>query len=176
MQINIARKYHDKVHELRTLFEKQLKEVYWAEKNILGYFPAILENIFSNDLKKIIEQHIIETHRHIKRLNEIFSAIGIKAEEEKIDSVVCLVNECENVIKFTKKGVVRDAAIIALLQKIKLFEIACYGTLRAFAIALREEDVVILLQENLMEEKQTDLHLSEIAESHINIEAADKEI
>ena len=48
--------------------------------------------------------------------------------------------------------------------------------MRAFAIALREEDAVTLLESTLQEEKDADLSLSHIAESHINIEAADKEI
>ena len=76
----------------------------------------------------------------------------------------------------TREGVVRDAALIAVLQKIKHYEIACYGTMRAFAIALREEDAIVLLERTLHEEKEADLALSHIAESHINIEAADKEI
>jgi len=48
--------------------------------------------------------------------------------------------------------------------------------MRAYAIALKEEDVVVLLEQTLEEEKAADLRLSFIAESHINTEAADKEI
>ena len=76
----------------------------------------------------------------------------------------------------TKRGVVRDAGIISVLQKIKHYEISCYGTMRAHALALREEDAVALLELSLNEEKEADLQLSKIAESHINTEAADKEI
>lgn len=84
--------------------------------------------------------------------------------------------ECSELIDNTQRGVVRDAGIIAVLQKIKHYEIACYGTMRAYAIALREEQAVTLLEETLEEEKDVDLQLSNIAESHINIEAADREI
>jgi len=92
------------------------------------------------------------------------------------EAVKCLIKEAEAFIYNAKRGVVRDAGIIAVLQKIKHYEIACYGTMRAYSIALREEDVVVLLEETLTEEKEVDMAFSHIAESHINIEAADKEI
>jgi ferritin-like metal-binding protein YciE len=112
----------------------------------------------------------------ITRLKKIFSLIGLPQESLPYKAIECYLDETGEVVAAIKPGVVRDAALIAVLQKIKHYEIACYGTMRAYALALKEEDVVTLLEETLNEEKQSDLALSYIAESHINIEAADKEI
>lgn len=176
MLLNITEKNPEEAGELRSLFEKQLKELYWAEGKMQSILPEVTETAYSADLVSLLVQHNIQTKGHYERLDKIFTAIGIKPEPLKYQALYCLIQEAESFIAYTKAGVVRDAAIISVLQKIKHYEIACYGTMRAFAIALREEDVVTLLNETLEEEKEADLNLSKIAESHINIEAADKEI
>ena len=173
---NIAKENIDQARELRSLFEKQLRELYWAEGVMILMLSDTIINAASKDLVIVLEKHRIDTINHLSRLERIFTAIGIEAEVLINEAVSCFIMEAEDVAVLIRQGVVRDAAIIAILQKIKHYEIACYGTMRAYAIALREEDVVILLEETLEEEKEADLALSYIAESHINIEAADKEI
>lgn len=173
---NIARRNIDEAGELRGLFEKQLKELYRAEDAMIAMLGETIANGTSKDLVELLEQHRLETVNHMSRLDKIFYDIGIPPEGKPYASTEYLINEAKDITLHIKPGVVRDAAIIAILQKIKHYEIACYGTMRAYALALREEDVVTLLEETLNEEKAADLALSHIAESHINIEAADKEI
>ena len=176
MQTHIAKDNYNEARELRGLFEKQLTELYWAEGVMADMLNDIIYQAASKDLVSILRNHVVETKGHIVRLESIFKAIGIDAHAVKYDAVQCLIKDAESFIDVTRQGVVRDAGLIAILQKIKHFEISCYGTMRAYAIALREEDVVVLLEQTLEEEKGADLLLSSIAESHINIEAADKEI
>lgn len=173
---NIAHNSYNEARELRGLFEKQLKEVYWAETTMESILDKAVLCSVSKDLITILQKHLIETLNHKSRLDKIFEAIGIAPSLSPYEAMKCMIDEVGYIINHIKAGVVRDAAIIAVLQKIKHYEIACYGTMRAHAIALREEDVVTLLEQTLEEEKNADLSLSHIAESHINIEAADKEI
>jgi len=173
---NIPKHTDDQARELRGLFEKQLRELYWTENAILPMLAETIENSTSKDLTLVLHEQRTEIVKHLSRLDKIFDAIGIEAASLPYKAVECLIEESDDIAGIIKPGVVRDAAIIAILQKIKHHEIACYGTMRAYAIALREEDVVTLLEDTLNEEKQADLALSHIAESHINIEAADKEI
>jgi ferritin-like metal-binding protein YciE len=176
MQSTIVKHDNSEASELRGLFEIQLKELYWAEDVMTGMLDDIIPQASSKDLVSALQQHVTETKGHQARLALIFEAIGIDAEAAPYKAVQCLIKEAESFVHTTRQGVVRDAGIISVLQKIKHYEIACYGTMRAFALALREEDVVLLLEQTLDEEKGADLLLSSIAESHINIEAADKEI
>jgi len=176
MLLNVAREYSSQARELRGLFEKQLKELYWAEMTMLPLLDDTIENTFSRDLVAALHEHKTQTAIHVLRLEKIFKAIGIKVIAERYEALACLMKEGENFIAEIKKGVVRDAGIISVLQKIKHYEIACYGTMKAYALALKEEDVVTWLEDTLEEEKEADLLLSSIAESHVNVEAADKEI
>ena len=176
MLSNIAKDFHAETGELRALFEKQLKELYWAEQVMAVRLPQLVEVCLSKDLKAALSGHVDVTVNHAERLGKIFKIAGIEAEAKMYDALHCLFKETDDLINNTKAGVVRDAGLISVLQKIKHYEIACYGTMKAHAIALREEDAVTLLEHTLQEEKDIDLVLSSIAESHINIEAADKEL
>ncbi|KOS07855.1 hypothetical protein AM493_18675 [Flavobacterium akiainvivens] len=176
MQTSIAKDNYNEATELRALFETQLKELYWAEGVMGNMLKGIIVQATSKDLVQLLEKHTEQTRGHIMRLEDVFYATGTTRQELPYEALQCLIKEAEGLIHTTQQGVVRDAGIIAVLQKIKHYEIACYGTIRAYAIALREESIIMLLEQTLEEEKGMDLLLTGIAESHINIEAADKEI
>lgn len=176
MLSNIAKYDSNEAHELRALFETRLRELYWVEKSMIPLLAHIVENISSLDLSAVLTDHALETVAQISHLEVIFKNIGIEPQMRKYDAINCLINESEDMLNNTKPGVVRDAGVISVIQIMKHYEIACYGTMKAFAIALREEDIVAMLEHTLNEEKQIDILLTQIAESHINIEAADKEI
>ena len=177
MQLNIKTPGSpDEVKELRTLFEDYLKFVYWTEKALIPALSFIIKSVRSQDFAKILMLHMANTHMHSDRLEKIFESIGIKSEEKRFEPIESLINEIEIIISQTNTGMVRDAAIIALVQHIIHSEIASYGTLKSFAITLKEEDVVVLLEKNLDDEKEMDRKLSAIAEAYINDEAANKEV
>ena len=173
---NIAKHNSDETQELRGLFEKQLMELYWTETAIAKMLEELTIQCTSKDLKSTLKKHTQESVHHLARLIKIFRAIGVDPKGIVDKAIECFINESREISEVIRQGVVRDAAIIAMIQKTNHQEIASYGTMKAFALALREEDIIVLLEKTLAEEKQADLALSTIAESHINIEAADKEI
>jgi ferritin-like metal-binding protein YciE len=65
-----------------------------------------------------------------------------------------------------------DAAIIGAAQRVEHYEIAGYGTVRAFAEQLGENEHVSLIEQTLEEEKQTDEKLTQLAEQ-INAQAGE---
>ena len=177
MQLNIKTpRTDDEVTALRTLFEDYLKMVYWSERALVPAFSQIIGQISSRDISRTLMLHTANTNIHVDRLEKIFSSIGIPAGEKHFEPIESLLNEIDVVISQTQMGAVRDAAVIALVQHIIHSEIASYGTLKSFALTLKEEDVVVLLERNLEDEKDLDLKLSVIAEAYINDEAANKEI
>jgi ferritin-like metal-binding protein YciE len=65
---------------------------------------------------------------------------------------------------------VRDANLIGAAVRVEHYEIAAYGTARAFAKALGEDKVANLLKETLDEEGETNKKLVKIA-GKVNAEA-----
>ena len=71
----------------------------------------------------------------------------------------------------TPASSVLDAALIAAQQKIEHYEIACYGTVHAFAEAMGETEIAKLLEQTLEEERATDEKLNRLAVEDINQKA-----
>jgi ferritin-like metal-binding protein YciE len=67
---------------------------------------------------------------------------------------------------------VKDAGLIAAAQRVEHYEMAGYGTARAYAELLGDQEGAKLLQTTLEEERQTDQKLSKLATSGINVAAA----
>jgi hypothetical protein len=68
---------------------------------------------------------------------------------------------------------VRDAALIVSAQKVEHYEIAAYGSCRAFAELLGEQRVASLVAATLAEEKATDEALTALATGRVNPTASD---
>lgn len=166
----------EEVTALRKLFEDYLKGIYWSENALAPMFLDLINHVSSKDISRLLAEHTANTRIHSDRIEKIFESIGIPVEEKKFQAMESLIHEAENILEVTSSGSVRDAAIIALVQHIIHCEIASYGTLKSFAITLKEENVVSLLEKNLDEEKELDIKLSLVAEAYINDEAANKEI
>ena len=162
-------------HGLSELFENQLKDIYWAEKALTKSMPKVIENASSPDLVEALSEHLQLTEEQVTRCEDIFEALESKPEAKECEAMKGLIKECEDVMELTVKGVVRDAGIIAAVQKIEHYEIASYGTLKSFASLLGEDEVVSLIEETLEQEKEADVLLTEIAEATINIEAMEFE-
>lgn len=158
---------------LRDLFEVELKDIYWAEKALVGAIQKMAKNASSPELILSLKKHLAETQEHVKRIERIYDAIGSKVAERKCSAMEGLIKESEIMMKDTELGVVRDAGIIAVVQKMEHYEIATYGTLHSYAVTLGEERAEELLSITLEEEKKIDVALTKIATSDINIDAAD---
>jgi ferritin-like metal-binding protein YciE len=161
--------------KLMKLFQDELKDIYWAEKALTKAIPKMVKNATNEDLITALENHLEETEAQIEKLEQVFEAIGKKAQAKKCDAMAGLVKEAEGIMKESEKGAMRDAGIISAGQKVEHYEIATYGTLRTFAKTLGLEEAAGLLEEILEEEKAADVKLTEIAESTINIQASEEE-
>jgi len=64
-----------------------------------------------------------------------------------------------------------DAGLAASAQAVEHYEISRYGTLKTWATELGLPDAAALLDATLKEEKATDLALTALAKSVVNVEA-----
>jgi len=160
---------------LRSLFQDELKDIYWAEKALTKAIPKMIKNSTSEDLINALTDHLDVTQKQVNRLEQVFESIGIKAQAKKCEAMDGLIKEAGEIMDQTEEGVVRDAGIISAGQKVEHYEIATYGTLAAFARTLGEYEAASLLEETLNEEKEADQSLSDIADT-INVEAATEDI
>ena len=158
------------------LFTDMLKDIYWAEKHLTKALPKMQKAATSEELQDAIENHLEQTKEHINRLEQVFEALGKKAQAKKCDAMEGLVKEGESVVEETEDGtMVRDAGIIVAAQKVEHYEIATYGSLVQLAKTMGNEEVAEILAQTLEEEKETDELLTQLAENNINEEAAEED-
>jgi ferritin-like metal-binding protein YciE len=161
---------------LMELFVSSLKDINWAEKQLVKALKKMAKAATSGDVSKAFEDHMVQTEGQVERLVQVFELLGKKPTSKKCDAMEGLIKEAEELIEETEEGTeVRDVALIAAAQKVEHYEIATYGTLKTLAGTLGLDDVQKLLAQTLEEEKQTDYLLTEIAEEYVNEEAAAEE-
>src|ERR1044072_1959413 len=156
---------------LQDLFLDTLKDIYYAEKAILKPLPKMAKKATSGDLATAFETHRDETEQQVARLEEIFGILEKPARGKKCPAIDGILEEGQEIIKEAKDDTVRDAGMLAAAQAGEHDEISPYGTLKAWGEKRGLEEVAALLDETLEEEKATDLKLTDLAESEINIEA-----
>ena len=157
---------------LEKFFLDQLKDIYYAENKIVQSLPKMAEATTTGELREAFEDHLHQTQRHVKRLEQVFKAIGQKAEGKKCEAIEGIAREVGEIIDETEEGTMtRDAALIIAAQKVEHYEIATYGGLVQLAITMQLHDAADLLDKTLVEEEDTDARLTEIAENEINLGA-----
>jgi ferritin-like metal-binding protein YciE len=158
---------------LKEFFVDELKDIYYAEKQIAKTLPKMKKAATSEELKKAFEEHTTMTEQQIERLEKVFELLGEKAKGKTCEAIEGIIKEGEGIITETdSKTATRDVGLIFAAQKVEHYEIATYGGLAQLAETLGLSEVKELLGTTLEEEKQTDVLLSGIAENHVNYEAS----
>lgn len=158
---------------LEKLFEKNLKDVYSAEKQLIKALPEMIKAADNEDLQDAFTKHLEQTKRHAERLEKVFDRLEIdKSEEVTCEAMKGLIKENEEIIEEFDKSPVRDSALIIGAQKVEHYEIAAYGSLRELADVLGYSKIADLFERTLQEEEDTDEQLSYIAQD-VNDEACE---
>jgi ferritin-like metal-binding protein YciE len=156
---------------LHDAFEEELKDILSAEKQLLKALPKMAKAASNEDLKAGFEEHLEQTKVHVERLEKVFEMLDKTPRAKKCKAMEGLIEEGAELMEEDVEPDVLDAMLIGAAQKVEHYEIATYGTLVTWAKQLEMEDAAGILHETLDEEKETDLKLTELAETGINAEA-----
>jgi ferritin-like metal-binding protein YciE len=157
---------------LQELYIDELRDLYNAETQLVKALPKMAKAASNDQLREAFQEHLRETTEHVSRLEQIFEKLGEKPTGKKCLGMEGLVKEGSETMKEDYSDEVKDAAIIGAAQRVEHYEMAGYGTVRAFAELLGETEHVSLLEQTLEEEKQADEKLTQLAEE-INPTAAE---
>jgi ferritin-like metal-binding protein YciE len=161
-----------KLDSMLELYISELQDMYNGEQQLIKALPKMAKSASSGPLGDAFNSHLAETKQQAERLEQIFEALERKPGGETCEAMKGLITEGEEIIKAGKNEAVRDAGLIVAAQKVEHYEIATYGCLVTFARLLGRDDDARLLKQTLDEEKACDTSLTSLAESEINVEAA----
>jgi ferritin-like metal-binding protein YciE len=156
---------------LHELFVDELRDIMGGERLLLTGLKKMASKVSNEHLRAAFEEHHTQTEEQIERLKRTFQSIGLSPRAKKCKAMEGLIDEAEDIMDSFEQGPVLDAALIAAAQKVEHYEIASYGCLVTYAKLMEHTEAEEILNETLAEEKETDVRLTEIAMSEVNIAA-----
>src|SRR6202161_462687 len=153
---------------LSDLFHDTLKDIYFAEKRILGALPKMAKAAQAAELKAAFQKHEGETKEHVARLEKVFAEIDQPVRGKACEAILGITKEGQEIMKEYKGQPALDAGLLAAAQAVEHYEMSRYGSLKTWATELVLSQAAKLLDATLNEEKKTDATLTKIAESSVN--------
>lgn len=153
------------VESIEELFLDELKDLYSAEKQITKALPKMAKAASTPELSAAFQNHLEETKVQVERLEKIFEMMGKRGTGKTCEGMKGVLLEGSEMIEENDKGPVRDAGLISAAQRVEHYEMAGYGSVRAFAQLLGKSEMVQLLDATLAEEKAADDKLTKISKT-----------
>lgn len=151
------------------LFERQLSLLNSVEEQLSKALPRWAEAADRKALVKSLNRHAEKTQKQLERLERAAETLDdIRLKRIKDNALAALVDDTDDIVDSTEQGALGDVALIGAVRKIKHYEIATYGNVRALAKQLGYSKVRDILKESLDEEKAADEKLHELLKKKIN--------
>ena len=77
------------------LFVATLKDIYYAEKQILKALPGMVKKAKGGELKKALETHRQETEGQVERLDQVFKMLDVPARGKKCEAIEGIIDEAK---------------------------------------------------------------------------------
>ena len=156
------------IKNLEDLYRHGLKDIYYAENQIVKSLPDMIENTTNAELKRGLQQHLRETKEQVKRLEQVFALHGEQPSGTKCPAIDGIIKEGGDLMGEVEDKAVLNVGIIAAAQAVEHYEITRYGALIAWARELGHGEDATILTRNLREEKAADKTLTAMAERRVN--------
>ena len=156
------------LNTLRDLYINELKDTLNSEKQLVKALPKMAKKADAPELRDAFQEHLAQTEVHVQRIQQIMEELGLPERGKTCKGIQGILAEGTEMMEEEAEPAVMDAALIAGGQRAEHYEMAAYGTLRAYAETLGYSEAAKLLQQTLDEEKKADQKLSELAEGFIN--------
>jgi ferritin-like metal-binding protein YciE len=143
-----------KMSDPRELFLHELGDLLYVEKTLYKELPKLAQEATDEELSGAFEAHREETKQHAANLEQVFELIGEAPKAEQCPGIDGIKSEHDEFIKDEKPSPeVCDLFLTGAGARAEHYEIAAYTGLITMAQAMGESDAVVLLQENLKQEK-----------------------
>jgi ferritin-like metal-binding protein YciE len=163
---------------LRDLLAEQLRDLYDAETQYASSLPQMVEKAGVSELQVCLSTILEQTRQNIILLEEACGELDVPAHGVPCEAMRGLVREAKDTASVWGDRATIDAAIIGNAQRIVHYEIAGFGTTKAFASCLKLPRLVAILSDLVNQAFANDLTLTRIAtggwfSAGINQEAAE---
>lgn len=160
-----------KLESLKKLYLHELKDIYSAERQFEDALPRFMQAADREELTALLRDRRAHSSVRIDRIERIVDRTEFSPRGHKCKGMDGLLTEATELLEEDIDPEVRDAAIVASVQRASHYLMSAYGTARAFAEKLSQYEAADTLQKSLDEEGRLDRSLTTLAERSINFEA-----
>jgi ferritin-like metal-binding protein YciE len=160
------------IQTMDDLFLHLMQDIYYAEKQILKALPDMVEKATNRELTTAFKAHLVETEKHVQRLDQAFDLIGQSPKATRCPAIDGILEEAKDIAGEVADKSVLDAALVIAAQAVEHYEITRYGSLIALAKQRGNDAAAALLTTTLKEEKAADNKLTSTAARKVNLKAA----
>lgn len=157
--------------DLYDLMLEQVRDLYDGITHKKAFLHLADKMADAPELDEMILAYLKQTDIQKERLEHLFTLLDESPKGEVSLGLKTLTKAFTKLARRCKIPEVRDASLITSIQHIQHYEMAGYGTAIAYAKVLNRHDVAELLLNNLSEDKDADISLSDLAEDKINVMA-----
>lgn len=153
---------------LNELFIHQLKDMWSAQTQFVDALDALGGKLEGSELATELGTHKTDLKKHVQELERLAKALDFDVRGNKCEAAAGLVRETRSFLDHNADSDVRDAGLIANLQRMLHYNIAGFGTAASYARELDLDDVFITLNDMLETSRAYDSHLTQIAKQTMN--------
>jgi ferritin-like metal-binding protein YciE len=159
------------ISNFKDMYIAELQELVSVEDQLAEALLRMAAAASHPALKDALVDHHAETALQKERLVGILRKHGADPTAHVDQAMQGLIRETRKMLGMLVGDDLRDAGLIASAQKLEHYEIAAYGSAAALAgqLELREDQAI--LHDGLMEEKEADAVLTDIAKGEVNPDA-----
>src|ERR1700712_5769492 len=89
---------------LLEFFQGEIKDIYWAEKQLVKTLPKMAKAATSPELKEAFTNHLAETKGHVERLDQVFELLGVRPQAKKCEAMDGITKEGDSIVEETEAG------------------------------------------------------------------------
>ena len=162
-----------KISSLQELYVDELKDLWSSNDQMIKALTTIAPHATNPKLASMLTNSTKGIAKHTELLKSLIEAQDDEVKKEHCRGMEGLVAEAlkHTVQDAPEKGPVLDAAIISQYQRMTHYGITGFGTVSAFAKALKLSDDHKQLGEAVAQMYQSDELMTELAESAVNVKA-----
>ncbi|SDC03588.1 ferritin-like domain-containing protein [Ruegeria marina] len=158
-----------KVNDFQDLYIAELSELRSVEAQMADHLGALATQATNTSLADAITAHRNATENHRDRIDTLLQGHGATAGDSHDDaSMHAILAETDKWAEMIDDSNLRDAGLIASLQRMEHYEIAVLGTLASWASKLGYDHDATVLSGILEDDKVCDARLTQIAQNGID--------
>src|SRR4029077_10395243 len=110
------------IQTMNDLFVHTLRDIYYAEKQIVKALPSMVDKATDDELKQDFSDHLDETRNHVTRLEEVFQIMDETAKTVQCPAIDGILKEANEIAGDVEDTDVLDAALIMAAQAVEHYE------------------------------------------------------